>query len=70
MNELFENPGESTTEDLIRALRDVPTECDFCGNKTEPGKLIPQSGGQWACEECWDRNEERDRRRESMNGPT
>lgn len=53
--ELFGDSEELNPGELIPAIRDMPIECDFCGNKTEPEELIAQSGDQWMCEDCWDR---------------
>jgi len=44
-----------TTEDLVRILRDMPTECDFCDREVWPQDLEPLSGDQWACHTCLDR---------------
>ena len=43
-----------TGREIICMLRDMPTQCDVCGQPKMPDELDPVSGGEWICHECWD----------------
>lgn len=44
---------------LIEELRGgIPEKCDCCDQYRESIDLIPVSGGEWICNECWDREVE------------
>ncbi len=51
--------------ETIMALRGGPPEkCDFCGQPyTEERYPTPDEGGEWACNECWERWEKEDAER-------
>ena len=60
---------DMTPEEIIHALRGVPTKCDFCGKEYSPEWLMPEEAGEWICFHCdkhdlevqlgqlWDRTE-------------
>lgn len=52
--------SEDNPREIIIALRGgVPKCCDFCGKETQSEQLHPEEGGDWVCEACMKRWEEK-----------